>query len=527
MRSRVRGTFVCAAAALAIAGCGRVHFVPAPFTPDSVELVYDPSEDLSRLRFHVADTDGVSLELRAGDGTWAPIDFAGAVYPSGSWSCTGGTCYQLVQRGRIPLPDSGGVVRGVQPDYGTFVAGTTKLGAAPAVPVGFSAALEPAADQLDLTISDWLSAPGLGRRFALTVWPEDSAPCDPQPARADDAVTVGPDAERVAFTQPLTPAGRYCARVRPQPADGGARPALVLPVLTLPDVFREEHDYSPPIETAPVVWRLISDYEIVDPDRCATVGKTVHDAWAAALGGHELTALDLSPGCAQSDNRAFDGAALADDAKTYLAANYPNRYQEPLLVYADNLAAQLPGGLVASLDDYLFSFQDPNEPTYTVGMVSGGALTSFQWTLALQFVAIEDPQFQTTISDFVRQILPFKTQIHDDGQILPLMPQQTVQDAAGDPWKVCQASPAITRFLGDVPVDFSIVAPPIDPQNPPGFSVVLPPQILVPAPTFAPTTVVIRYEICRRWCDHPYQDQGGGSNDSWLSSPVCVRNTVP
>ena len=53
------------------AGCGDVHFVPSPYTPQSVELTYSAQEDVTAVRWRVsaAPLTQTRFELLAADGS--------------------------------------------------------------------------------------------------------------------------------------------------------------------------------------------------------------------------------------------------------------------------------------------------------------------------------------------------------------------------------------------------------------------------------------------------------------------------
>jgi hypothetical protein len=514
------------------AACGKVVFGPSPATPVGVELAYSPEEDLTRLRWSVADDANLTFELSTANADFTPIAFDAAPYPSGSAACGNATCYQLVARGRLRPPTDGVMIRSRDPDLGVFRGNPVKdIGqVTPALKLMVSLSTDNAT--LGIDVEDWLAMAGIARTFRVTTWAEPTAPCAVDPSRPDDPAEVAIGPRSIPFTTAPTVEGRYCARAHPEPHDGGAWFGLAKPIVAAPDLFREVDTWQPPVEEAPVVWRMVTDLEIVDGARCTQVGQVVHQTWAQAFSSsgapsHELAAVDLAPGCQQSMGRAIDAGPLADDAKSYVAAHYPNQYQAPILVYVNNLDVPLPSSLITSLGTYQSAFVPPHLKAIEWGFAANAALQSFPFNEALEFVAIEDPQFSTTITNTVHMLLPFKTQLHMPDDVLLLMPAATVTSSAGDPWKVCQASPSIVRLSQGQPVAPNVITLNIDPQDPPSFTVDLPPKILVPSSQFMSDTVVVRYEICRRWCDHPFTDEGGAMHDSWLTTPACLKNSAP
>ena len=57
----------------------------------------------------------------------------------------------------------------------------------------------------------------------------------------------------------------------------------------------------------------------------------------------------------------------------------------------------------------------------------------------------------------------------------------------------------------------------IDTAAPPGFFVALQPEITVVHAQFVSSDVIVRWEICRSWCDHPFRNDVGIAGDSWRS----------
>ena len=134
----------------------------------------------------------------------------------------------------------------------------------------------------------------------------------------------------------------------------------------------------------------------------------------------------------------------------------------------------------------------------------------------------------TTIADGAKHTLPFKSQLHMPDEIVQLMPADVLSASLGLPWKLCEASPAIARLAGTTPIADDNLTPVVDALAPPAFRVALPVKVLVPGPLFQPDTVVIRYELCRRWCGHPFRDEPMTLHpEGWTYARACVRNELP
>ena len=117
--------------------------------------------------------------------------------------------------------------------------------------------------------------------------------------------------------------------------------------------------------------------------------------------------------------------------------------------------------------------------------------------------------------------LPFMSQIHDDSVMIELLDPATVQREQGGFLKICTATPQVQLAAGGVPVATHDVG--IDPLAPPGFFVMLAPKITVAHEAFAQDDVIVRWEVCRTWCDHPFINDTGIAGTSWRSSTECVH----
>src|SRR5262249_25226391 len=133
----------------------------------------------------------------------------------------------------------------------------------------------------------------------------------------------------------------------------------------------------------------------------------------------------------------------------------------------------------------------------------------FQWDLFQQYAAIEDPQFLGGVVTTLEAALPLHSQLHDDSDIIPMMTAEQATAAAGRRWKVCQASPAIVRLQGQTPIAPAELTPVVDPKQLPSFRVMLPRNVLIADKDFVELSVMIRYELCRRYCDNPFYDEAG------------------
>jgi hypothetical protein len=496
-----------------------VALVPAPFTPTSVDIQYSATENLTRVRWQLArDNDQLRFDLEVGNDS-VPIDFAAAPFAAGRYPCGDGeTCFQWTRRGTVP-PGARLVATHVQ--YGRF-RGAAAQPATTDNPVTFAVRLDDDNHGLTAQIRDWLETPGPHRSFDLTLWPSDDPTC---------ATVAGAPVSTISSTQhvPFSPdsvAGTYCAAVRPIPSDGGAQATFRSAFITNPDIANVLVQYTPPSETTPIVWRLMTDLEIISPDRCQSVHDQLEQAFRNVIAQTnaeqaELPSLELSPNCSQAPMRSFSAPSLADNTKQYLASHYTNVFQRPILFYLDNLVAPMPAALSNSFNLYLASFPSDNVKPILVALASDTGNTQF--TATLPFVDPEDPHFLAGLTDLVQSRLPLKSQLHDSTARIPLLSSADLGANLGALWKVCDASPAIVRFTGAFRVPDTQITAVVSQTAPPAFTVDLPPKILVASRDFRSDTVIIRNQLCRRWCDHAFADSGGLVRQNWLKVQTCQR----
>jgi hypothetical protein len=197
-----------------------------------------------------------------------------------------------------------------------------------------------------------------------------------------------------------------------------------------------------------------------------------------------------------------------------------------LLFYANDLAIPVPPQLDSALDELPADFRnDERVATFYWGMIAPGATATVGYDATAPWTAIEDPDFASGIARTMGATLPFLTQLHDDGTMVPLLDTTALIAEGGGELKLCQASPPVLLAAGGIPARGLTV--PITAASPPGFFVSLPPQITVPHAMFVQADVVVRYEICRRFCDHPFTNDAGLDGAAWRSSRECVHNHVP
>jgi hypothetical protein len=536
----VGGAWLMAGVAVAAVACGDVHFVPAPFTPESVQVVYSAQEDVSIIRWRVSAADPLpdtQFQLDGPDG-FQPIDFARSVFPGGVTPCTdkaGGACAQYVVRGVYDLAGRSHPVRAVHSRYGLLPGGPAKARTVDTT-LAIASFFGPRNDFVYATLADTVASDGpysFPRPYERAMWPAAGL-CVSN--IWPDGVTFSPLGDKGGFAPDaaLTDDGTYCVAARPQSADGTPGVVVQARVATVPVVKTAEVTYVPPVEKAPVLYQIILDLEIPVPDRCTAAIDSIEALLRKHMKGggvpvYQLPTINLaggagSPGCAQQSNREFPATAVAQAVKD-LIATLPETHQRYHLIYFNNLHAPLPGTLVSSFQALAAAMSSP--PGYDLQMVSwlfnpGEALVSdVTWTKVATWVSTDDPAFEQTIQMYTEPTLPFTTEL----DIFPIafLPAEDVAQHAGKLVKICSSSPQVYPVSSDGLTRIQDPSWTIDPGAPPSYWVGLNPQVAVPTSAFVSNQVTVAYQLCDRYCtNHPFLTDAGMGVTSWTESPLCA-----
>ncbi len=541
--------------AVAGPGCGAVEFIPSPFTPQKVDLIYSTQEDISIVRWRISSTaPGSDLQFQfLGDDGYQTIDFSQSIYPGGGAPCGDGqgTCYQYVVRGQYPAASRPRPVQGVHATYGVLP-GELAHPSTVATTLSLTSFFHTNNDQVYVDVTDQVAADGpyaFPRSYQHAMWPTAGlcvagAPPPGTPFAALDA-TGG-----FAPVLPLTQEGSYCVGLQPVPADAGGAALAQTRVETVPVFADLTQTYSPPVEQSPIIYLIVLDLDIPIADRCtsalSTIEQTVDQAMNAAnvavpvekLGTLNLamdTGGDGAPGCSQSGSETVPAADIAQEVFQKISA-YPQVHQQVHVLYFNNLDAPLATTLVASLND-LFSDLQFAPPPYQLETISWifnpdlGALpqNGVSWTRGpgQPWKAADDPSFPPMLATYVMDNLPYESQTHDYDVPVPLLSAaQAAQDDGGQ-IKICDSTKVVTPAYADS--DPLVTFPgalswPVVAATPPGYLVALAPQIDVPYSQFVAETVNVDYQVCTAYCDgHPYVSQAGTGASSWSQSYLCAE----
>jgi hypothetical protein len=542
-----------------VSGCAPVDFVPSPYTPQKVELIYSAQEDITIVRWRISSADQTSGDLSfqlLSDTGYQGVDFSQSAYPGGAAPCADGigSCFQYVFRG--PAPTWWGGARPVQAVHDTFgvLPGSLPKRTSVTNTVLLTSFFNIGNDVVYVDITDTVASQGayvFPRSYDRTMWPTKGLCLSDSPP---DGVTFSPLEATGGFPppSPLTDDGYYCVGVRPLPTDAGDAVLAQTRVETLPQVTARRLDYAPPIQKSPILYQIVLDLSIQVASRCdssiAQIESAVRDALkkageAAGVPVVEIPEINLAldpsktddtSKCSQMTTRTLPADDIAAEVKQKVVS-FPEKYQQFHFFYFNNLDAPLPDTLVTSLqrlsDD--LGYPPPGYQLDTISFGFAGGLANANgptWTNPEPwFKSADDSRLVMTLSSYAEGSLPYESQIYDSGSTpVPFFTTDDANKFNGGRLKLCDFTTAVA------PVDMAqstSLGPgptwPIDAADPPGFKLFVSPPVDTPAASFVPVAVSIDMQVCTRYCtDHPYVSLAGTGQDSWTRSPLCAT-TMP
>ncbi len=547
-------------------GCGDVLFVPSPYTPQKVELVYSAQEDITIVRWRISSTAALGDDLHfqiLGENTDNPIDFSRSLFPGGASPCAdadGGTCFQYVVPG-LYVPPSPHPVVAIHATFGTLP-GELATARTEAQTLTVAPFFQLTNDQVHVALTDTVvfEPPYVyARPYDRTMWPTNGL-CVPEsvPTGVSSVPTgvsfspLDPPAYIFPADQPLSDGGLYCVGIRPTPSgtpamDGsgcltsGYCPTVAQGRLaTLPQVVDMHTTFTPPVEQSPVIYQIVFDLEIEVPERCDAARLKIEglvDQYMQKTGMYtKLGTLNLAqnpdpsagaPNCAQFSNEALPDPTDMAAAVLQAVSSYPQTYQQFYFFYFNDQNFALPSSMTDSLEVFFNGLTAP--PPYNLRTNSwlfnpGGAMaTGPSWWMSTPWISADDMTLEMTLASYVSQNLPYTSQIFDQNVPVPLLSAADAATYDGGSFKICDASPQIQpvyltsgqRLYGQ---SWAITA-----SDPPGYFVSLLPEIEKPGPTFTPESASVDFEICTAYCDHPFVSTNGTGATSWATSPLCAE----
>jgi hypothetical protein len=546
------------------AGCGNVQFIDAPYAPRKIDVLYSAQEDVTVVRWRMAadkpDPD-VRFEILDASNAWQPVDFAASVFAGGVTTCGDGkgTCAQLVLDGPYqPPPSAPTMLRSFSPGFGVAPGNAAQTASYDKM-LTLQASFELGNAKLAIKLADAIGGDPVftfPRPLQSAIWERRGVcvPGFPPPSTQFAPLANTALSQEWAAPATLSDDGRYCASVRAVKTDG--QPGVDEPQAldTLPETTSGNHSYSPPTETTPFSYQIVLDLSIPVADRCqqsiAQIESTVASAFGSLSPVRALPTIDLStmpdpvtgqPGtpCLQSATRALDAVGVAQAIKV-AAASWPEQHQRAFLLYFNNLRAPLPATMTASFDLFYSAMSSPPPAGDLLAQIWAFGppemVASYNmWGQTQPWLSASDPNFEKDILDMDGTLIPLVSEVEDPTKPILILGDADLQRLAGGQIRLCQytVSPATPGYGTVYPIehdsqgDVVLISPsplqwPVTVDDPPAYLVALPQVWAVPQSMFKPDSVQIHWEVCARYCDHPFTTPAGQYVAAgWLNNTVC------
>jgi hypothetical protein len=545
-------------------GCGDVSFVPSPYTPQDVDLVYSAQEDITVVRWRISSTvpNDPNLQFQIlGPQGFETIDFSQSVFtPAGGTVCGDGvgSCFQYVVRGRYETFTKGRPIQAVHATLGAFTGDVATVDSVPQT-LGVVSFFHSGNQQVTVNITDQVASDGpyvYPRTYTEGMWPtnglcvSDSAPAGVSFSPLDPTTGSFPP-DTTATNGALTDAGIYCVAVSPVPNDAGTLTLAETRIATRPEVVTLKQTFTPPTITSPVMYQIVLDLDIPITDRCASSSQkiealvdeymnkaTMNGAMEVKklptvyLAGDDPSLADGSGNCVQKDSNTLKASELADQVMQAVTSEQA-QFQQLHFFFFDNIDFPLPQPLVDSVSAFFQALQMAPTP-YQLRTISflfnpnlGKATAPTpNWSYTPSWQQAEDPSFEQYLASNVTPTLPYESQVQDPNVPIALLSDDDATKYAGDQIKICSSAPFV------IPVDVTSGAEFFGPSwqvvaaDPPGYLVSLPTQQQAPWPSYVPASAIVNYQICSRYCDnHPYVSLAGMGEDSWTASSACAETS--
>jgi hypothetical protein len=541
-------------------GCGDVSFVPSPYTPQDVDLVYSAQEDITIVRWRTSSTVPSDSEVRfqiLGAEGFQDIDFSQSAFgQAGGTACADGvgSCFQYVVRGRYATFKGGRPIQAVHARYGVFSGAIAQVDSVPQT-LTVDSFFHSGNQIVSVAITDLVASQGpylYPRTYNEGMWPtnglclSDTVPDGVSFLPLDPATwSFPPDLHP---DNRLTDAGIYCVAVSPLPDDGGAASLAEARIATQPEVVTLHQTFTPPVVRSPVMYQIVLDLDIPLTDRCPYTSKKIEmlvDQYmnyagngsvdvkklpTIYLAGDDPSLPDGSGDCVQQNGNTLEASMLADQVMQQVTSR-PEQYQQFHFFFFDNIAAPMPQPLTDSLSAFFQALEMAPTPYQlrTLSWLFNPGLGQANppnpgWTMTPSWQSVDDPLFEQQLSSYVMESLPYQSQSHDPSEPVPLLSSDDATKYDGAQIKICQSAPFV------LPVDITSGNEFFSPSwqvmaaDPPGYLVSLPTQQQAAFSSFVQASATVDYQICTRYCDnHPYVSTAKMGEDSWTASSTCAE----
>jgi hypothetical protein len=301
-----------------------------------------------------------------------------------------------------------------------------------------------------------------------------------------------------------------------------------------PELQSRKTTWNAPVEVSPVLYQLVFDLQIPDADHCARTISSIQQQVSSALDArngehHAFEVVNIADNgekkCRQSADRRFAAVEVAERIKEYVNTSVSQpRGAKVVLIYVNNNSLPLSTALTNDFWTFLSSLgSDSRVSVFTWAIGTGTILNGFEWNATTGWVTPSNSAFREAVTALANSTLPFKTLNHnDDDQIRFLAPE--FEGIEGE-FKSCGTTPDVTYYLDDwVALSFpGMTTFVLQLGDWLTFKVNLEQQVFAKSSEFLEQKVLVRYEVCTKWCGHPFYSGG----DEWLGSIQGTDATNP
>jgi hypothetical protein len=285
-----------------------------------------------------------------------------------------------------------------------------------------------------------------------------------------------------------------------------------------PTLFRAQTKFSPAAIDEPIVWIAIFNLFFEDESGCSWARDTTVGALRSAFAGAggqqlELAAQDLAPGCRQRDSVQLDAPAVQAAFASSQAA-FPSARIRPVVVYLDNIDAQLAPGTAALIASLRNGSTGLASLIWTVGFDQVG--TQLRSERRLGWTYTGDPTFSSQIRNVVSSELPLRTTAARSTGPVQLLDASQLEVV--HVMKVCvlpkDLPPDDPPRLGAAQV--------VDRARPPTLSFQLPQQVALPRSLYNDVMYSVVVEACSGNCDRYFIREAGDPPQRWDEMTACA-----
>ena len=552
--------------ALGFTACSFVEFEPSPYAPRNLQSIYSEQEDLSFIFWQIdesADVDKVSFEyFDPKTQVWKPIDLGRAIYPASPYACGKAICFQYQLSGHVEWTESSADYEGVGRAGNRFDRGIRSIHEDGVIFGALdlrqrktitSFAIDPVAINRNLEFRenryDYFKTINLELKRGYE-WRLTPSTANIRAEHLQENCLTGSGVWTSLSTKILPrlwTESSHCLELRPKTSVISSV-SVIEPLPPSALLKATNLIYSPPISNPLTFFFSLNDLlvrssrrcsileeEIVEPVRRYFKNLTPSDKQIDLGNWYPLTPIGRmnDTSCEQAFDRIYPRLEIVDEIKQEILVRGSND-QVVVGIYSNNSDETLPDQVQADLEDIISElFNLPNTRVFLI-VVAGSGLGDAMLNLPNQ------AGYEYFIPWRAREVTPFDEQMEAIAE--PLFPFYTVEFISGmteiplsEPtglnpleFKICALTP--NTLIGVAVEGEGTFASqrqgtqksyPWGISRPPALLMRLLEQQRVSHNELIEEQVVLRYEICERFCDFPFINQEDEIFPNWSAEIRC------